>query len=512
MDYTELTDCMRAEDSSNPLTGISGRLTEQGHAVLFAMAVCLVGGVAIPLPGWGLDVLLVINVCLTAALVLIGFTGKTSGELGSLPGLLVAATVLRILGHAASARLVYSTGSGGMILTAIGEVTGFLQSGWVRLVWPAAAGVVLIAIYQTARKMHQMYVTFVEDTVVAKELQINSEFRRGNLTRATAEESRGRLEVEIQFYRGLAGSVDLLRFEGMVVVLVISILSVGLGEQGIDNPGRQQALLHYLPLLTGTAIAAILPEFLITLGCRRLAGALTAGWPKPVVAPPVQSEKITIISEQTGRPEEVELLNPDFHEIPKGPQEPRAEQVVDFEPQDNAAASSRPTGPISLASMDDYYLSLCRRIWSAGKVILLAARSVTDLPVTVAVNLAMRLAESEDKVLLIDVEKGRNALGDVFDLHESSSPRAVASCIENVHVWMGRDFEEWTEQEYLTAMEGYQRILIYAPQIADWPTEISLARKADRILLFAKTDSTPDSPPVVWGRTAELVPCPEEIG
>jgi len=399
-----------------------------------------------------------------------------------------------------------------MILTLIGDMTGFLQSGWVRLVWPAAAFVVLVAIIQTARKMHQVYVTFVEDTVVAKELQINSEFRKGNLTRATAEENRGHLEVEIQFYRGLAGSVDLLRIEGVVVALVISFLSVGLGGHGIDSPGRPQGQLQYLPLLTGAAIAAILPEFLITMGCRRLAGVLAAGWPKPTAAPPFRAETITIVSEQTGQAEEIELLNPDFQEIVKGSPEPQAEQVVDFEPQNHGANVSRPTEPVRFANMDDYYLSLCRKIWSAGRVILLAAREVGDLPVTVAVNLAMRLAESEDKVLLIDVEKGRNALGDVFDLRESSSPQAVASCIENVHVWMGRDFEEWTEQECSAAMEGYHRVLIYAPQIGDWPGEMALARKTDRILLFGQTDSIPDSPPAVWGRTAEPIVSPEDVG
>lgn len=504
-----MTNCMRAEEPFNPLTGVSRRLTEQSHAVLFAIAVCLIGGLAIPLPGWGLDILLVVNVCLTAALVLIGFSGKTSGELGSLPGLLVTATLLRILGHAAAARMVYSTRSGGMILTAIGDATGFLQSGWVRLVWPAAALVVLIAIVQAARKMHLVYVTFVEDTVVAKELQINSEFRKGNLTRATAEDGRRRLEVEIQFYRGLAGSVELLRIEGTVVALAVVFLSVGLGGHGIDGSG-QQPQPPYLSLLTGAAIAAILPEFLITMGCRRLAGVLTAGWPKPAVVPPVQSEKITIVSEETGQPEEVELLNPDFKEIPKSPQQAPAEQVVNFEPP---APSEPPLASVQPpAEREDYYLSLCRRIWAAGRVIVLAARSVTDLPVTVAVNLAMRLAESEDKVLLIDVEKGRNALGDVFDLHESSSPQAVASCIENVHVWMGRDFEEWTERECSAVMEGYQRVLIYAPQIGDWPSEMALARKADRILLFGRSTPAPETSPAVWDRQVEAVICPNDNG
>jgi hypothetical protein len=500
---------MRAEDSSNSLTGMSRRLTERNHLVSVALVICLMGGLVVPLPGWGLDLLLVVNVCLTTALVLIGFSGKTSGELGSLPGLLIAATLLRILGHSAIGYAVYTTGNPGMILSLTGQATGFLQSGWVRLLGPAAAIVVLIAVVQTARRIHQVYVTFVEDTVVAEELRINGEFRKGTLDRAAAEQRRGRLETETLFYRGLAGAAELVRIEGIVVATMLVLLGISLrGYFRLD----EQAHARYLSMLTATALAAILPEFLITLGSRRLARVLTAGWPKPVAAPPFRAEKITIVSEQTGQSEEIELLNPDFHDIPKESHPVQAEQVVDFEPQTNGAEVSRPAEPIRFATMDDYYLSLCRRIWSAGRVILLAARNVGDLPVTVAVNLAMRLAESEDKVLLIDVEKGRNALGDVFDLRESSSPRAVASCIENVHVWMGRDFEEWTENECSAAMEGYQRVLIYAPQIGDWPGEMALARKTDRILLFGKTASAPDSPPAVWGRPAETIVSPEDVG
>ena len=100
----------------------------------------------------------------------------------------------------------------------------------------------------------------------------------------------------------------------------------------------------------------------------------------------------------------------------------------------------------------------------------------------------------------------------MFDLHESSSPQAVASCIENVHVWMGRDFEEWTEQECSAAMEGYQRVLIYAPQIGDWPGEMALARKADRILLFGRSTPAPETSPAVWDRQVEAVICPNDNG
>lgn len=506
--YTKAIDRMQAEEPINPLTGMSRRVIERNHLVTMTLVICLMGGFVVPLPGWGLDILLVINVCLTAALVMIGFTGKSSPELGSLPGLLTAATLLRILGHAAMGRSVFSGADPGRILTLTGQATGFLQSAWIRLLGPAAALVVLVAVVQTVRKIHQVYVGFVEDTVVAEELRINSEFRKGLLDRATAERRRGRLEIETMFYQGLAGATDLVRIEGIIVAAILLGLSFGFQR----TAPREGAQPYWFSSLTAAAFAMILPEFLITMGCRRLGGVLTAGWPKPVVSPSQQAETITIVSEQTGQPEEVELLNPDFRDQHNPIVSAPVEQVVAFEPPNStepasAAAPAQPPAP-----SEDFYLGLCRRIWSGGKAIVLAARSLQELPVTVVVNLAIRLAESEDKVLLVDVEKGRNALGEVFDLQESSAPKSVPSCIENVHVWMGRDFEEWTDEECSAAMEGFQRVLIYAPQIGDWPAQMALARKADRILLFGRTDSTPDRPPTVWGRTAEPVPPAKDSG
>lgn len=502
MGYTESVNRMQAEEPINPLTGMSRRVIERNHLVGVTLVICLMGGFVVPLPGWGVDLLLVVNVCLTAALVIIGFTGRSSSELGSLPGLLTAATLLRILGHAVVGRAVFSSAASGRILSLLGQATEFLQSNWIRLLGPAAAFVVLIAVVQTARKIQQIYVEFVEDTVVAEELRINSDFRKGHLDRATAEGRRRRLEIETMFYRGLAVSTDLVRIEGIIVAAILLGLSFGFHRVLPQDAARG----YWLSSLTAAGIAMILPEFLITMGCRRLGGVLTAGWPKPGPIPSQPAETITIVSEQTGQPEEVQILNPDFRERQNPVISATIEQVVAFEPPNLTVPESTVASAQTSASSENYYLDLCRRIWSGGKTIVLAAQSIQELPVTVVVKLAMRLAESEDKVLLVDVEKGRNALGEVFDLQESSVPRSVPSCIENVHVWMGRDFEEWTDMDCSAAIEGFQRVLIYAPQIGDWPMGMALIHKADRILLFGRTDSTPGSPPTVWGRTAEPVP------
>ena len=50
-------------------------------------------------------------------------------------------------------------------------------------------------------------------------------------------------------------------------------------------------------------------------------------------------------------------------------------------------------------------------------IIVLASDKVHSLPVTVAVNIAIRLAQKKQKVLLVDTDDERNAVAHVFDLN-----------------------------------------------------------------------------------------------
>jgi hypothetical protein len=392
--------------------------------------------------------------------------------------------------------MIYLQGYGGLLLSVTGNATSALQSQWTRVLWPIVATMALLSIIQTARRIHKVAVTFTEEILISRELAIHTGYRKGQMDRASAESLRQALDKETIWYRSLASAFDLLRTEGVAVILTLGFLCLGFSGLITDGAEKDISENQYLSLLTAAAIVSIIPELSIAMAFRRLAGILTFDWPKDTPGQSSHTEKITIISQQSGKAEEVELLNPDFHEASQTttettPIHSEPEQVASFEPSGKIRQTilSPATDKPRYANMDDYYADLCKTIRETGRIFILAAEEVTNLPVTVAVNTALRLAKDGETVLMIDAEPGRNAIAEVFDLQESArESRAEASCIENLSVWLGREFVEGRLDNLANLALNYQRILIYAPQIRMLSAGVDLAKLADQVILIGPVE------------------------
>jgi hypothetical protein len=89
------------------------------------------------------------------------------------------------------------------------------------------------------------------------------------------------------------------------------------------------------------------------------------------------------------------------------------------------------------------------------KVIVMAGASSTNLPVTIPVNAAMRLAKSGKKVLLNDMDETRNAVARVFDIKNKEKGKVYESCVKNL--WSG---EQVTEAG---RFDDFDCVIIYSP-------------------------------------------------
>jgi len=135
---------------------------------------------------------------------------------------------------------------------------------------------------------------------------------------------------------------------------------------------------------------------------------------------------------------------------------------------------------------DDYYEAIAELIESKSgaqaKTILMAADSVAELPVTIPVNIAMRLAQKQRRCLLIDLDLQRDAISKVFDIdsgktadraHTDVFSGEIPSCVRNLWVWPASNFGK-TEgcqsainiKELIANLESrYDHLIIYAPNI-----------------------------------------------
>ncbi len=142
----------------------------------------------------------------------------------------------------------------------------------------------------------------------------------------------------------------------------------------------------------------------------------------------------------------------------------------------------------------DYYEAIAELIESRGgsrtqpfrkagrsaptKTTLMAAESVKELPVTIPVNIAVHLAQRNQKCLLIDLDLKRGVISKVFDIDSGDGSNrvrgeAIATCINNLWVWAASNFNKGDGETEVTNIKDviarlesrYERLVVYAPNI-----------------------------------------------
>jgi hypothetical protein len=151
---------------------------------------------------------------------------------------------------------------------------------------------------------------------------------------------------------------------------------------------------------------------------------------------------------------------------------------------------------------DDYYEAIINLVESKpgddAKTILMGAETVAELPVTMPVNIGIRLAQKNQKCLLIDIDAQRNAISKVFDIDTNKvRERAIVTCVNNLWVWpvnnFGKDNTINLRGVVAKLKSQYDRLIIYAPNIkllADWD---GIASCVEAAILFGSEDESGNS-------------------
>jgi len=128
--------------------------------------------------------------------------------------------------------------------------------------------------------------------------------------------------------------------------------------------------------------------------------------------------------------------------------------------------------------------------------LLFAANCLDDLPVTIPVNVAIRLAQTHT-CLLVDLDTKRNAISQVFDLDTAAENTTfeINSCttqVQNLLVWPARNFERLKQMNFRSLLEAafkkYDYVLIYAPYLTTLPDRQQIATCAKQAIAFTGND------------------------
>lgn len=139
-------------------------------------------------------------------------------------------------------------------------------------------------------------------------------------------------------------------------------------------------------------------------------------------------------------------------------------------------------------------LQVLQKSNSPVRPVLLAASGLTDLPVTIPINLAVSLSRT-GKCLLIDLDSKRDALAKVFEVDSGKieadlkiSP--IPTEFENLSIWPARYFDLLKQMNLRSLLDAagkkYDHILLYAPYLTVLTDRKQIAFCSKQAVIFCK--------------------------
>jgi Mrp family chromosome partitioning ATPase len=137
-----------------------------------------------------------------------------------------------------------------------------------------------------------------------------------------------------------------------------------------------------------------------------------------------------------------------------------------------------------------------KRVEKKYKSILFASVEPGALPITIPVNVAIGLAKSKKRCLLIDLDLKRDAIARAFELNTRKNdfrPTAVRTEFENLWVWPGHNFTQLKQMNIKAivkkALDKFDFILINTPSLVSSPDHRQIVSAAQAAFICTKNAS-----------------------
>ena len=428
------------------------------EAVFIAAAVTLLVALLLPVHENLLDILWVCAFCLAGAATLICVAAKSSVDLVGFVPIVSVLTLLRVALQAVTARKIITHDSAGILTGALGK---FLAASWplgAVLTGLLLSAVLVIVIFAACQRMSLAAGNYLKQILPLKRIGIKTDLRMGIIDEANAQTLASRIATECRFFSGMNGVSLLMRGEAAISIFILLACLVTLATGNSFQTLSQEGLLG--PVMA-FPVFSLVPAVIVAVSCGGLMSKETLALrPESSDTPAASAKKITLINQETGDEEEIELLNPDFvNHVGVD------DRIVEFEPP--RKPDDEATGFPSCSNPAEYYKKLgdlISAVKSKPRIALLASENIQSLPVSVAVNIAIGLAQQKQKVLMVDTDTTRSALAQVFELDPKLMQKKIlSSCLKNLSACSVpvEKIELLLQKEKI--LDCFDTLLIYAP-------------------------------------------------
>ncbi|SET41215.1 flagellar biosynthesis protein FlhA [Salinibacillus kushneri] len=220
----------------------------------------------IPMPGWLLSVLILINITLALIVILVAMNTTEALEFAVFPSLLLLLTLFRLGLNVSTTRSILSEGDAGVVIDTFGSfvigdnpLVGFV-------IFLILIIIQFIVITKGSERVSEVSARFTLDAMPGKQMSIDADLNSGLISEQQAKDRREKIEQEADFYGAMDGASKFVKGDAIagIVIVIINIifgLIIGVAQMGLSFG---EASNQFLRLTVGDGLVSQIPALLIS--------------------------------------------------------------------------------------------------------------------------------------------------------------------------------------------------------------------------------------------------------
>ncbi|WP_079529862.1 flagellar biosynthesis protein FlhA [Halobacillus hunanensis] len=220
----------------------------------------------IPLPGWLLSFLILINIALALIVILVSMNMDQALKFAVFPTLLLLLTLFRLALNVSTTRSILSEADAGEVVATFGTfvIGGNPLVGFV--VFIILVIIQFLVITKGAERVSEVAARFTLDAMPGKQMSIDADLNAGLINEQQAKERRETIENESDFYGAMDGASKFVKGDaiaGIIIVLINIVFGLIIGMVQMGMPFGE-AIDVYMRLTVGDGLVSQIPALLIS--------------------------------------------------------------------------------------------------------------------------------------------------------------------------------------------------------------------------------------------------------
>lgn len=207
---------------------INGLLASRADVLLAVAVIAVLGLLIFRIPPAMMDVLLAVNIAISALVLLLALYTQEITKFPSFPTIILLTTLFRLALNVSTTRLILLEAHGGKIIQAFGDfvVGGNLVVGAVVFILLVIVQFVVVA--KGSERVAEVGARFTLDALPGKQMAIDRDQERGDIEAEEATRRRDELSRESKLYGAMEGAMKFVKGDA-IAGIIISAVNVAAG-------------------------------------------------------------------------------------------------------------------------------------------------------------------------------------------------------------------------------------------------------------------------------------------